>query len=76
MHRTRNAAALISACMVLSCKALFYLDIFVRLSFMCRLVSLAASELGSKMVARCSVSVPRTAGIERPISGWSKYKSA
>ena len=43
-----------------SCKALFYLDIFAKLSVMCRLVSSAASELGSKMVATCSVSVPRT----------------
>jgi hypothetical protein len=65
MHRTRNAAAAISARMVLSCKALFCLNIFAKLSVMCWLVSSTANGLGSKMVARCSVSVPRTGRIER-----------
>jgi hypothetical protein len=66
MHRTRNAAAPISARMVLSCKALFYLGIFAKLSVMCRLMSSAANGLGSKMVARCSVFVrdPRASGEE------------
>jgi hypothetical protein len=68
MHRTRNAAAPISARMVLSFKALFYLDNLARLSVMCRLVSSTASGLGSKMVARCSVSVPRTGRIEHNLA--------
>ena len=35
---------------------------------MCRTVSSAASELGSKMVARCSVSVPKTGRIEHNLA--------
>ena len=68
MHRTRNAAAPISARMVLVCKALFYLDIFVKPSVMCWLVSSAASGLGSKMVAGCSVSVPRAGRMEHNLA--------
>ena len=68
MHRTRNAAAPISARMVLSFKILFYLDIFIKPSVTCWLMSSAASRLGSKMVARCSVSVPRTGRVEHDLA--------
>jgi hypothetical protein len=66
MHRTRNAALLISARSALCCKVLFYLDSLTGLSVMCRLVSSAATGLGSKMVARCSVSVRYRSGSENP----------
>jgi len=68
MHRTRNAAPPILARMVLSYNVLFCLDIFAKLFVMCRLVSSAANGLGSKMVARCSVSVPRTGRIEHNLA--------
>jgi hypothetical protein len=68
MHRTRNAAAPISARKALFCKVLFYLSILTELSVTYRLVSSAATGLGSKMVARCSVSVPRTGRMEHNLA--------
>jgi hypothetical protein len=57
MNRTRNAAAPISARSGLFHKIPFSFAILMTPSIACRLVSCAATGLGSKMVARCSVFV-------------------
>ena len=57
MHRTRNAAAPISARKAMFCTILFSLGFLATSSIADRLVSSAATGLGSKMVARCSAFV-------------------
>jgi|SRR5271169_1061730 len=57
-HRTRNSVTAISASGGPYCAALFYLKILTKPSISSRLVSCAATGLGSKMVARRSIFVP------------------
>jgi len=64
-HRTRNAVTAISASDGLFCTVLFSLRILAKPSTTTLSVSCAATGLGSKMVARCSVFVrSQVAGFE------------
>lgn len=67
MHRTRNAVAAITASDSLSRPVLICLQNLICSSVECRLVSSSATELGSKMVARCS-------GFVRPQVVWNPTK--
>jgi len=64
-HRTRNSVAAISASDGLFCTVLFSLRILAEPSIVSRALPRAATELGSKMVARRSVFVRRSNRVRR-----------